>query len=359
MRYYPVVRWKMGEQQALERLKINVKEQVTPIIEFSMLGEPRPKEDENLEDAISRQNRGFHNKINAFSKKLLSCWGENEILLDLNSLLNQIHITITVDQLKPLFNNDKCNITPIINPENTSPSLIKYLKELISSKSITTLGFRVNQSTNPQSINLLKNNLTNLAIGVSKCTIVFDLQDVTDTTVVQCKRNFQGLYNDFKDDYNRVIFLSGALTLSSDFGTNSAKIFPRVDWNSWQDIIKSANFNSIQFGDYGIDSAKFVDLPFSGAPKIKYTLADNWIVYKGALARSSNEKNAVQYKKMSKMLVNSNNWRIPNCYGENQILDCSKGIKEIGSPTTWVGIGLNQHITFVVSQLNAMHLLVP
>lgn len=358
--YYPVLRWKQGEQQALKNLNPAMKTKITPIIEFPILGVVRPKKAtkeklaETLEEAIERQNKSFQNRINNFSEKLFEYWGLQEVFLDLNSLLNQKNIFITIKQLSPLFNNP-CNIIPVINPENIPSDLIIYLRELLSSKTISSLVFRVNSDTDSENQNLIEDIVTQLPINISNCSIIYDLKDVSNATITQSKRSFQSLYRDFGSNFKTVIMLSGALTLPSDFGTDTSQTIPRTDWLTWEKIRENDSFKSIQFGDYTISSANFVDLPFRGAPKIKYTLANNWIVYKGILGRTSTSRNAVQYQKMSKNLVTSINLENPACYGEDQILKCAQGKIEIGSPTSWVAIGINQHITFVVSQLNAIH----
>jgi hypothetical protein len=193
-----------------------------------------------------------------------------------------------------------------------------------------------------------------IAIDTNKIILIIDLEDISDKTVVQCEADFKSIYNKINADFAEVIFLSGALSIPSDFGKNTSDYFERTDWLGWKKLKNKSKYENLQFGDYGIDSAKFVDVPYPGAPKIKYTFEDKWIVFKGVKPKGGVPRNYDQYKEMSKQLVKLEGWRIPTCYGEKMIADCAKGDKEVGSPTKWVEIGLNQHISFVVSQLDAI-----
>ncbi len=354
--YYPCLRWKQGEQQALSNLSPDFKNHITPIIEFPILGKPRLKKETTLEEALNKQYSSMIKKINDFPQKLLSCWGKREILLDINSLLNQKQIHITLNEIKPLFYNKSISITPIITSEFSSNELINYLKELLSLSIINTVAVRVSLETASQTISKIKFILKELNLNINNTTIIFDLKDVSNSTCTQCKKDFTTLYNQFNDNFYKKILLSGALTLPDKFPSNSNEYLFRKDWVTWCELRNKDNYN-IEFGDYTTDSARFVDIPFSGAPKIKYTLTDKWIVYKGVKVRQESEKNVIQYQKMSKALIQSNDWRNTHrSYGEEQILNCALKKVEIGSSTKWVGISINQHIAFVVSQMYANQL---
>lgn len=353
--YYPVLRWKQGEQKALKNLDPSVKNKVTPIIEFPILGEPRPDKSkkETMPEAIDKQKISFQNRIKTFPKKLLENWGKDEIFLDFSSLLNQKNIIINVNDLDVLFSLKLCHITPVINPDLVSTDLILYLKQLFLSKKISALVFRVSLDTTSENSNLIDNIISQLQIDTSNCSIIYDLKDVSKAGISQCKRSFQSLYSEFNRNFKTTIMLSGALSLPPIFETDTNENFSRTDWLTWEKIRENVEFKTVQFGDYTISSANFVDLPFRGAPKIKYTLTNNWLVYKGTLGRTAINRNAIQYREMSKDLVAKTKLKTASCYGEDQILKCAKGTIDIGSPTVWVAIGINQHITFVTSQLNA------
>ena len=358
-RYFPVLRWKQGEQQALKHIEPTLKENITPIIEFPLLGEPRfsKKKGETKETAQAKQEKHFTKKLLEFAKKLEVCWGRNEVLVDFYSILNQTKVTTDFDSLNQLFTNKAVNITPLINLTYANDALVKHLDVLLQLYDIRNIGFRVDLNTKLSSIKIMEKVCQKIKLDIARSTMVFDLRDISTHSKTQYSRNFNSLCTDFSLKYDRIVLLSGALTIPQNFPPNSSSSISRIDWLYWLDMHSKTKFNKINFGDYTISSADFIDVPFPGAPKIKYTIVNNWQVYKGIKPRSSADANAIQFQKMAESISKLKEWKDLQCYGDKELLNCANKIKENGGPTKWVGIGTSRHIAVVMSQLNANHLL--
>lgn len=356
-KYFPVLRWKQGEQQALANINPQFTDYIIPIIEFAKLGQPRPDPNKTTAQLINDQEAAMRRKLAGFSTLLHQIWGNREILLDTYSILDQTQINFNYGDVIQLFANPNRTITPLINLNFVSNQLTSFIENLYASNRIQNIAFRVNLDTGVTSNAYMQNLCQRLGIDLANTTIIFDLGDVSTNRVIQCTRNFNSLYGNFNYNQTRMILLSGGLNIPGTLTSNSRSQFDRIDWLSWLNIHGNTRFANLNFGDYTISSPNFIDTPYPGAPKIRYTFDNEWLVYKGIKSRSPQTRNAIQFRHMAGQIVALNNWSNLNCYGDRRMQTCANDTEQIGSTTTWVGIGTNRHIAVVMSQLSANHFL--
>lgn len=84
-----------------------------------------------------------------------------------------------------------------------------------------------------------------------------------------------------------IYLISGAFPsqLGDYVGTDNSEYIPRHDWQFWTQAIRRSNLKHLLFGDYTTIPYEFREIPFQGAPKIKYTLDNQWFVIKGHRSR--------------------------------------------------------------------------
>ena len=85
--YIPILKWKPAERVALEKLNIEEKKYITPLIQLVMpspkilkKGEKEKTHDEQLEEIIVN----FKSKIPNVPEEILRFWGNDPIMIDLS-----------------------------------------------------------------------------------------------------------------------------------------------------------------------------------------------------------------------------------------------------------------------------------
>jgi len=155
-----------------------------------------------------------------------------------------------------------------------------------------------------------------------------------------------------------------SVTLSSSAAPKDASLLnhgpnlvPRRDWQLWSTI--APHFPSLHFGDYGIAHRDLTEPPgFAMANATvtpRYTVNDAWLIRKGRSTRGVNgQPMPLQYHGHAQALAADPNFgQVPDCWADAEIAQIAArgGAGKAGSRETWVGLGLNRHISFVCHQL--------
>lgn len=121
--------------------------------------------------------------------------------------------------------------------------------------------------------------------------------------------------------------------------------------------MKAATRYDLQFGDYATGSVKIEpNVSRAGAPKVRYTLSDHYVILKGQMVGSRPNTMSEQYQRISEYLVS-----LPAysgryfSWGDDFIYKASLGgLQSRGNATTWVSVSTSHHLELIVSMLPAM-----
>lgn len=118
--------------------------------------------------------------------------------------------------------------------------------------------------------------------------------------------------------------------------------------------MKAATKCELQFGDYATGSVKLEpNVSRIGAPKIRYTLPDYYEILKGQIVGSKPYTMTEQYHRISQYIVSQPGY--PGRYfswGDDFIFKASQeGNQSRGNGATWVSVSTSHHIELVVSTL--------
>lgn len=106
------------------------------------------------------------------------------------------------------------------------------------------------------------------------------------------------------------------------------------------------------FGDYAISAIEFPkrDMRFMrGAPNVRYTVEDAWVIVKGKREKGRTKKTYVQ---LCERLASADKLTAAGfSQGSAYIHGCRSGTENGGNTTTWKWVGTNHHITRVVHDL--------
>ncbi|MHB9131679.1 MAG: beta family protein [Armatimonadota bacterium] len=327
--YFPVLRWKMGERHALRYLAPTIKDKISPVIEFP-------------------PNCKMHDdKIGSFCNDALKDWGAGRPFYLDTSYIDNCGFS-SADILLDAKQKQLCCI-PTYNMEFGGNSLGTVL-QAISSGHCAHIAIRVTENVSGSQIADIAAALQTVKIEKDKVDLIVDMRHTANGSIQAKARLLQSLIKDLGNNYRQSILVSGAFTLEQ-IKTDSYGLVNRYDWELWKTARQLPGLGGLLYGDYATVVCEFRDSPFRSSPKAKYTIDEQWFCIKGHKTRARNEGQSIQH---AAAIVGKSFYRGKHySYGDDKIHQIANKKCTSGNATTWVTNDVNQHITFVVSQVSS------
>jgi hypothetical protein len=327
--YFPVLRWKQGEREALRNLSQPVLDKIVPIIEFPQNCVPNDR------------------KITTFPQSALSDLGtDKSFYLDI-SYIDECGIS-SARLLDDIFTRG-LQCIPVHNLQNGRGSLATII-QLFTGRKCRSFAIRVSDNVSDAEIDYTLATLQQYGIAHEELDLILDMRDLCNGAVQAKLRMMRMLTQRLGTAYHRSIVLAGSFTKDA-IQSNSQGWVNRYDWALWKETRQSSDLAHVWFGDYTTVICEFRDSEYRGAPSIKYTTDDHWFVMKGNLRERQHPQRIAQ----SSTVVSAPFYRRqPFSFGDLRIGQCATGVWGPGSTSNWVAIDVSQHIAFAVSQVSAI-----
>lgn len=362
--YIPILRWRPAEMAALERLFPNDRSNVTPLIEFIM---PAPSIDKKSRKVIKTPREKFLEILPDVAKGLLKSCGRSPTFIDVHLLdadirassLNQI---LTSSSELDLFSIPVTYVIPVTSTSadtETRSIAIDYAK---SSKH--GLCIRIDKSH--LSEENLSSHITDFietsGLDIKNTDLLIDLRVIDPNTNVQdILKQLERLPNLQKW---RSFTISGGVFPKdlTNFAAGEVHSLDRLDLNLWN-AIREMKFARIPFfSDYTIQHPFYEYVSAIGSASIRYTADDKYWIFRGKIPGLINRKTKQkgpgreQYIGHAQTLIKRNFFKNKEySFGDSEITRIADPVnKKPGSPTTWLTIGINHHITLVARQTSTL-----
>ncbi|MFF2885570.1 beta family protein [Paenibacillus sp. NPDC057967] len=352
--YVPIIKWKRGEQVALEKLPHQIKSQFTPLIEIVPITydykNDCPKEtiDQHLGD---------------FQDQIQNTWEARiPFFIDLDYLDTSDRMQDGRHPLSYIFDEIRSVEFHGI-PVTGSNRDVAYQDEVREINRIDNNGVCIRLTDDDfigteQIINTL---LTSLDISEAQTDLVIDLGEITTDEVRSSVITTLAVINSISNIHAfRTLTITASAfpsNLSKFVSTGSSGSVPRDEWNVWRTLY--ANRNRITriptFGDYTINSPDLVEMDprlMQIAAGIRYTGKNDYYIFRGVSVRKAGSGGWGQAQALCQQIVahpgysgNLFSW------GDTYIFDCANGAASTGTAETWRRVGTNHHITLVVNEL--------
>jgi len=342
--YIPIIKWKRAERGALQALKSEILDCITPVVELQAISidyateEFKQTPDEYLEKAIRELKEVFDkNKIffidtsnlidedgNSFAAKFYERARQNnlkfipvtnterdydEINACLRSMENGLCLRINIQDLDtPDFPK---NILDFIAKNNVSVEKLDLILDFAASE----MPYSILKRTCLEAINIISDNIPSR-------TLVFAMTSMPE-------------------NMSRVV-------------ANGTETIERREWLIWKDLLGDFKRKPL-FGDYGIqhpEQAQIDPRYMNPSANIRYTLKECFLILKG---RSFRDHGGEQFRDLARKLVASGDF-----FGSRHCAGCNKIalIAELESKETagnlekWRKIGSMHHFTLTVEQIH-------
>jgi hypothetical protein len=341
MKYFPILLSKAGEFKALHELNVPVKADTSPVIKI------------------------LNGSIGTTEANLIRDWAfaGNQILLDFSCY--GIIETANIADIRQLFDNLRIagvNAVPVVQ-ENSSLDYINLVNSLVAQHRYNVC---IRASNDGGGLNnFIASNagvMAQLGVTIGATILLIDLGYAERHNCNALSALAIALVNliPTKDQWMSIVIASGSfpVDVSHLLPTNTLHRLTRFEWDIWNQINAVPHLKGIvNYGDYGNKNPVYGgDVGYAGSCSIKYTSVNEFLVYRGVLAREHPQGNG-QYIIFSERLIHAPEYSGAGfSWGDLRIYQIAH--ETVGGPRskpgnarTWVEITQNHHITLLHSLL--------
>jgi hypothetical protein len=355
--YVPVVRWKRGEQKALELLENSLKNFITPLIEIPPIPWDFEKElpkkliDEHLNGIGMQVKKAWNYESPVFIDAFQVCIEDDESMEG-----GQHPIEFIVEQI----NLEGGKAIPVVN-NRYGANYHRAVKNVVDRYD---MGF---------CLRIKDDELDDIIEIINWVKKYFNpkLKDID--LFIDCE------YIDPKYESRMARLISGSITLipnlsewrtfticGTSFPDNLGEIptgtdgsFRRSEWHIYKKIL-DANFERYpSFADYIISNPSYTEIDprvMQMAANVRYTAEDDFLIFRGYSIRSPKHNGWGQTANITKRIVAHSQYSGKTfSYGDEYIYNCSINKESSGNAETWRRVGTNHHLTLIINELSKIH----
>lgn len=351
--YVPILKWKRGEQVALEKLDTISKSKLTPLIEIVPIAYdfknecPKESIDKHLDD---------------FCDQLRAAWGlDRPVFIDLDYLAIDDRMVDGRHPLKFLFDElrrEQLSAIPVTGNNRDTD----YQTEVKNINQTDRRGIciRLEDDDFLGTNKIIQDLLLLLNVTEESVDLVIDLGAIvpekqrtaliTATAVINSISNVNAF---------RTLTLAGTAypsNISSYVATGTTGSVQRSEWINWKAIY--SNLGQITrmptFGDYTINSPDIIEMDprlMQMAAGIRYTGKNEFYIFRGVSVKKAGGWRQAQALCQDIIAHHCYSSRTYS-WGDAYIYDCAKGTASTGNAESWRRVGTNHHLTLVVNELS-------
>ena len=347
--YVPILAAKQGEFSALSNLQNTTSDRIVPVFEV-----PNPGPEKPLEVPMSKT-----------AVKAGKVWSGREAFLDISKWKPNARTESGIHVLEFAFSQFRSQgvaVHPVVGYDRWDDlDYIQALKNIRASYAVKAC-LRLDREAIEDAHDLpyfserIEQIMSELDVTAKNLYVLIDLGDVSKSSVADVLADADTVIDAVRSLGFTTVILAGcsipAAINTAVENPDTAGCIPRIEMMVWKAIFEDRKDRGILFGDYSIrnsDAADGVIAPHANA-KIRYTISNQFFIVRGHSKQLT--RLAIQNKELARLLVASHHYMGATfSWGDSQILQCSVGTKEMGSPTTWIGIDSNHHFHAVVTEV--------
>ncbi len=343
--YFPILKGKAGEFQAIEDLSAKNKKLIAPILEITDV--PWDFQNETYAKSPDKHLENFGEKI-AKSLKGMSFYVDLPESLWEEELDQGFH---PIAKIFEVIRQKELYAIPITGADR--PSEYQDVVKSIIETDKRGLCLRLPlERLNLEHINGL---LSIFSIKPEEADLLIDVGSIDPTSDTYLGIALQSVITTlpYKSEWRNIIFAATAFPKDLrdvDAGTTS---LPRTEWKTWSKLHQSNETKDVKFADYAISHPEIVVMDprvITMSANIRYTTKDDWLIFKG---RGVKKHGYSQFTELCQSLIASGNYSGEEfSAGDRIIKECSTKKLGPGNATVWRKVGVNHHLTFVCNQLS-------
>ncbi|TCP24899.1 T4 beta protein [Scopulibacillus darangshiensis] len=355
--YVPIVRWKRGEQSALEKLTDSIKESMTPVIEIPPIewdfDKEMPKKtlDEHLGDINKQIKNSWNNSGLVFIDASQVCPEDDEIMEDGQHPLEYIF---------NLLDSDGISAVPVLQ-YNNGPNYYAAMNSIVS-KYESGFCLRLYDNEIEDIETVIEKIFNKFDLPPQEIDIIVDYKELDPKYTSRLSRLVIGSLLTFPqlESWRTLSFVGTTIPESlSLIKTGTDGSIPRSEWQLYKSIIQSKISRYPSFGDYIISNPEYTQINprfMKMAANIRYTTENEYLIFRGYSVNSFKHGKWGQMRGLCERVVSHPIYCGRDySYGDDYIFNCANGLERTGNAETWRKVGTNHHLTLVVNELANLH----
>ncbi len=352
--YVPVLKWRLGEYQALSRLGDAQKARVVPLIEVT-------PPDFDFEEWKPKKTIDEH--LKKFGVRLKQKWGERPALLDAGLLDPTARMRDGAHPLSWLMEQVRPSGAKLL-PVTSFDRDAEYQSAVRLAHAVDGRGAVLRCSLEDAADMDFAANVEALAETLELEVVDFDIMIDLKSPNFEPLDGLAALLSSVLsgssafDAARSVTIVATAFPLSMAEVSGPIQFFSRREWLLYKMLIgmMAAGTRRPSFGDYAIASP---ELPqgdmrlLKPSATVRYTIDDGWTIAKGANVRDNGFE---QYRGCCGLVTKSASYLGAGFSpGSDYIERCRSGTAKTGNLSTWRWVGTNHHMTKVVYDLASFY----
>jgi len=334
--YYPILRWKQGEQLAMARLDAADRAGLLPIAEVQVLETgSQPKLEKTLRSAHANQY---------------------PIAIDIKPVYLGTRVPLArLAGIVGRFRKAGLAVWPVVHDADA----LADTAGLLAFKGHADLVLRIYPNDTPLTAALAIAKGARKAMGrAGRLHVVVDLDSIGDidpnavaAMAVPYVRDLTAL-----GDVTRVIVAGGSFPLTvGGFKLGVGNLLPRRELSIWKAVGAASGCHGAAFGDYGVTNPQPLEpidpRTMNPSAHIRYTLKNDWWLLRASGVKT---KGWAQYNGLCVLLVNDARYcGTAFSFGDDRYMAHSKTGSTSGSFMTWRRDATSHHLVYTVRQLAA------
>ncbi|WP_040207194.1 beta family protein [Neobacillus jeddahensis] len=355
--YIPIVRWRRGEQKALEFLDSQLKSNMTPLIEIPPIpwdfenGIPKKTIDEHLSNIGAQVKVSWNYNGPVFIDAYQVCNEDDEIMSNgqhpLSFIINEMHAQ---------------NIVAIpVTGSNRGPNYQNAIKSIIQEYN-NGYCLRLEEVDFDDIEQIVNSTKLFFNVKLENVDIILDYKYINPNHTSRMTRLVSGSISAIPElkKWRTLTFCATAFPENlGEIQTGTDGSIPRAEWIIYKKLLKSSLERYPSFGDYIISNPEYSEIDprfMQMAASIRYTADDEFLIFRGYSIKSKKYNGWGQALDITKRIVSHQKYSGNQySYGDEYIYNCSIGKESTGNPETWRRVGTNHHLTLAAKELSNLH----
>ena len=347
--YMPILRWKRGEHVALENLRTATKERLDPI--FVVEADYDPVID-------GAQDPAFEARLDQIVSSTERYWPDHDASIDFVNVDEDARCGPTLQHFLIYF-FDRARLRNL-----TLRPVVRIGDDAAFRSAVAAIvsqdGAGVTLRLDPYSFDTSTNSeidtlLDDIGLTYSQVDLVIDCaQHVLPTAIMTTVTvSVIGAITNI-GSWRTLTLAAGSFPDSLSALSIGAQVIPRNCLLLWSSVRAAAPARLPRLGDYAIIHPEPPEVAgfMNPSASVKYTVDNGWLILRGQGTRTRGSGGFAQFRAHAINLVANPQYCGPGfSYGDQLISDIATGAAGAGNLETWVRIGINHHIEFVVDRL--------
>ena len=349
--YVPVLRWRLGEYQALLRLKPGIKDRIMPLICI-------PEVEFDFE--LRQPKKTIHEHLSPFLRRYHKKWGPRPAWISLNESIavgrmdDGRHVfDFVFDGIRPYH----AHAVPALSLSSDSDTLAAASRAIARDDQGVGLLVRLEDLMTSGTLRKIVSLSKTLSVALEETDLIIDLGAPNflpyksfATALLAALRRVGNL-----TVYRNFVVVSTAIPKSFKDVAGGTDAIPRHDWLFYQTLQTEmpSGMRRPVYGDYTIVHPDFAALDMrkiKSAGKVVYTTPETWATRKGKAFRDDQK----QMHTHCDAIVNETAFQFRGATfssGDSYIARCAVHQATSSNLSRWKEVAINHHITAVVDDL--------